>query len=654
MNLTRAITRALTQPLTRPITDPGVGGGAVPFVPDATFFAGRAGFAYDFTDPTLLFQNSNGTTAVTADSDPIGYVTDLSGNGKHGTQATAGNRPLYKSADPRALFGGTNNSLTAGTVDFSTTDKITVIAAVDVNAAANGALCGLGASAAGDFGCVFYTAAGNVWCGRVYGSTGNSSIQRANNAAKPAAPFTRVMSFVLDLAGATATDEVKLRSNGDPAETSTFIAGPAGSGNFANREVSIGTWQSLFLNGAIRRLVVVGGALTTAELFNAEAWCGQSAGIIILPEVPPIDADINHFPTYGQSLSIGAQARPAVSTVANSHYMFTGSGEVRAQESFEPYTALVNHFESDSTLELLGETPCYGAYQIIEEVAGYSRQFLASAPGQGSETIANLYTGGYFARFMDNVTNGRKLARAAGKSFKLRAFMWMQGEGDGTNNSYAADMATLQGNINTSVKAVTKQADDVWCLSYQLARAKIGLAHLEASDTYDNIRVAMPMYFLPTTDTVHLTASSSKIAGAYFGLAYKAIILDGDTDWQPLKCTGSSVAGTTIDLTYNRSGLAFDTTTVAAQTAQGFHVVNAGLTPLTVSSVTIVGGNTIRIVVASGTPAKVYYGFSDPTDHTANIAKGNLRDSQGDTIVFDGGGLNYPMHNWAVLQSITL
>ena len=87
---------------------------------------------------------------------------------------------------------------------------------------------------------------------------------------------------------------------------------------------------------------------------------------------------------------------------------------------------------------------------------------------------------------------------------------------------------------------------------------------------------------------------------------------------------------------------------------QGFAVVDAGLTPLTVSSVTIVSGNIVRIVVASGTPAKVYYGFDDPANNTSGIDKGNLRDAQGDTVVFDGDGLDYPMHNWAVLQSISL
>ena len=44
----------------------------------------------------LFYQNSNGTTLATADTDPIGYWQDYSGNGNHLLQATSGKRPLLK------------------------------------------------------------------------------------------------------------------------------------------------------------------------------------------------------------------------------------------------------------------------------------------------------------------------------------------------------------------------------------------------------------------------------------------------------------------------------------------------------------------------------------------------------------------------------
>jgi hypothetical protein len=629
------------------------GGGA--FDPATLFGGTKKGFAYDFVSPSLLFQNSNGTGAVAANSDPIGYVTDLSGNGRHGIQATAGNRPLYSTGGVGASFNGTSQFLAATGVDFSGTDKVTVIASCRITTSGNLGLVGHGSSSAGDFN-VLYSSGSASWRASLHGSTGNAQVT-INASDKPALPHTKVFTTVFDLAGATAADEVLWRMNGEAVAETVVAAGPAGGGNFANRTTEIGRVQGAFyMNGNVARVIVIQGVLTDAELFAAEQWVGQGAGVVVLPLVPPAgDADINHLFSYGQSLSVGTQSRPAISTTDNNHYTFTGTGRVRAWDSVSPYTALQPHRENDSAAELMGETPCYGAYQMIGERTTYTKQFLASAPGYGALTIAELSKpSGYYTRMIADVTNGRKLSRASGKSFKVRAFTWMQGEGDGGNASYAANMNSLLGDMNTDIKAITSQTEDLWMISYQVARAQIGLAHLAASNTYARIRVAMPMYHLPTTDGVHLTAASSKIAGAYFGLAYKALILDGDTSWQPLKCTGSSVVGQTIDLTYNRSGLVFDTTTVSAQTNQGFRVLDAGLTPLTISSVSIVGGNTVRIVVASGTPATVYYGFASATNHTAGTDKGNLRDSMGDSIVFDTSSLNYPMHNWAVLQSVAL
>ena len=48
---------------------------------------------WDASVVSSFAQNSNGTTAATSNGDPIGYWQDLSGNGKHMTQATSNLRP---------------------------------------------------------------------------------------------------------------------------------------------------------------------------------------------------------------------------------------------------------------------------------------------------------------------------------------------------------------------------------------------------------------------------------------------------------------------------------------------------------------------------------------------------------------------------------
>jgi hypothetical protein len=52
----------------------------------------------DASDAATLFQDSAGTTAATANNDPVGRWSDKSGNGRNATQGTAGARPLLKTA----------------------------------------------------------------------------------------------------------------------------------------------------------------------------------------------------------------------------------------------------------------------------------------------------------------------------------------------------------------------------------------------------------------------------------------------------------------------------------------------------------------------------------------------------------------------------
>ena len=59
----------------------------------------------DAADLSTLRQNSNGTTAVAANSDPIGYWADKSGNGRNVLQATSSYRPVF-AAGVKGLFPG--------------------------------------------------------------------------------------------------------------------------------------------------------------------------------------------------------------------------------------------------------------------------------------------------------------------------------------------------------------------------------------------------------------------------------------------------------------------------------------------------------------------------------------------------------------------
>ena len=65
------------------------------FSPSALFAGGTEGAWFDPSDIDTLFQDSAGTTPVTASGQPVGKMLDKSGNGNHATQAISAKRPIY-------------------------------------------------------------------------------------------------------------------------------------------------------------------------------------------------------------------------------------------------------------------------------------------------------------------------------------------------------------------------------------------------------------------------------------------------------------------------------------------------------------------------------------------------------------------------------
>jgi len=83
----------------------------------------------DASDSSTLYQNSNGTTAATADGDPVGYWADKSGNGRHATQSDGTKRPTLKlniqNGKPVIRYDGTNDfSQLASTLASNTNHTI--------------------------------------------------------------------------------------------------------------------------------------------------------------------------------------------------------------------------------------------------------------------------------------------------------------------------------------------------------------------------------------------------------------------------------------------------------------------------------------------------------------------------------------------------
>ena len=298
-------------------------------------------------------------------------------------------------------------------------------------------------------------------------------------------------------------------------------------------------------------------------------------------------------------------------------------------------------------------------------------QMLLSAPGYGATTIGQLSQGtAHYNRLIAQATYGLALATAASKTYAVQAVAWVQGEsnyGGTPQATYTAALNTLITNLNTDIKAVTGQTKNIPLISYQISTHKVGgsatpiiaLAQLEVAQSNALATISTPMYIMDYqgVDDYHITSVSSRLLGAYMGLAYKRVVIDG-LAWKPVMPLSSIKSGAIAVVKFNTpSGrLVFDTSLVALNTNYGFELVDSGGTALTINSVSISGPNSVKIVAAASIPAgaKLRYAWSGLTATGVTGPRGNLRDTQGDSIVFDPNGMNRPMHNWCVIFEISL
>lgn len=256
-----------------------LGGG---FSPASLFSGGVRGAWYDPSDLTTLFQDTAGTTPVTAAGQSVALVLDKSGRGNHATQATAASRPTYQvvSGLPCLVFDGVDDFLVTATITPGT-DKVQVFAGVrKLSDAASGIVVELSASLGANNGAM-YLINGNAsgtpgYAGYNFASKGTLSVN-ATSPASFAAPITNVLTGIGDIAADTAI----LRINGTQAASG---ATDQGTGNYRAYPVYIGRrgGTTLPFNGRLYGLITRFGAnLTADQISQAERWMAQRTGVTL-------------------------------------------------------------------------------------------------------------------------------------------------------------------------------------------------------------------------------------------------------------------------------------------------------------------------------------------------------------------------------------
>ena len=273
-----SILRPVLQPVLQPVLRSvfcAASGGASPTNPVQALFAnGEQGAWYDPSDFSTMFQDAACTVPVTAAGDPVGRILDKSGNGNHATQASAASKPILQESGGLYYlqFDGIDDSLSTGSIDFTSTDKMTAVAGVRKLSDAAGMVVELSANYNNYAGSAYIIAGLDFSNGYRATSRGTAVANAAQSSAYLViAPNTSVLSATHDIPG----DSTIMRANGVAQAAGT---GDKGNGNFGNYPLYIGRrgGTSLHLNGHIYQLIVR-GALTT-DLEPVETFVNSKTG----------------------------------------------------------------------------------------------------------------------------------------------------------------------------------------------------------------------------------------------------------------------------------------------------------------------------------------------------------------------------------------
>lgn len=248
----------------------------------------------DASDVSGMRQLSDGTTAVTADADPVGYWADKSGNGYHATQSTTNNRPSYRTGvrNGRSTlrWDGNNDSFRVASLPLDATISVFVVAQFNV--------AGTGGNATGNL-FIEHSATSNVNSG--FAVSGQSSVpQQIHRTVSPAFRYAQLgvvgwrgtdwAVAECRFSGGSNIDSVlaywkngALQANNGSSSGATTEAGTVTSSRSVTADLFIGSRNqaSIFSNGDYAEILIYNRPLTDAEHTAVRRYLGGKWGITV-------------------------------------------------------------------------------------------------------------------------------------------------------------------------------------------------------------------------------------------------------------------------------------------------------------------------------------------------------------------------------------
>jgi hypothetical protein len=332
--------------------------------------------------------------------------------------------------------------------------------------------------------------------------------------------------------------------------------------------------------------------------------------------------------------------------------------------------------------------------QFVKRLLHYDRKaFELSVYGMaeslitelGNDTILCIFPGGHgltdikglmkpvdpYLKFIEEIDYAYQKAQELGWDFQIPAVCWMQGESDIADypdTDYKALFHQMYNDLNTDIKKVTHQTNDIRIICYQSSALTKGDRFKE--NNYNGTESKTPEIQMelvrddsmiwamgPTypydfiREALHIDAVGQKRIG---DLAAKSAlgIIRNEPRFIGLVPLKTKVEGNTISIVFNAPAppLCFDTIQVMKADHYGFNIIRQDNTDI-VSDVVLRGDTVVITCQESPTGCRIRYGVNGEfrKGGSQHGPRGNLRDSQGEKRKVTINGNTYRQDNWCYI-----
>lgn len=387
------------------------------------------------------------------------------------------------------------------------------------------------------------------------------------------------------------------------------------------------------------------------------------------------------IPVYGQSLALGEEAIRITDfdslqikydgkiVTENLDYVF---GYYDHSSRFKQLIKRLFHYNKKAF-----ELSVYGMAEYMAPRIGEDTLICIFPGGHGLNTITELMKPAQpYKKFIQEIAHACLESRNRGWDFCVPAVCWMQGESDIAdypNTDYKELFKKMYNNLNSDIKAITHQQDDIRIITYQTNAVSKGdrfqtnnydaIEPLTPTSQMEMLRddtllwASGPVYpYTFVNEVIHIDAEGQKRIGSLAALSALGIIHHSERRIG-LMPINMSIIGHDVRIEFNVPSppLCFDTVLVNKIDNYGFNVIKKNNLDI-VSSVDIDGNCILIKCNESPIGCKVRYAINGDKNKNGRIngPRGNLRDSQGNTMEVSINGNVFPLHNWCLQFDLSI